>query len=120
MSKQLIIAEKPSVAGDIARVLGGFKRHDDYFESEIIKGYLASSGIIGTKVGPMSQGSGLVRAVITTPANINDTVPADDLIRGDEAAVYADKAYDTHARRARLKLADNTIIIFTADNGGNM
>ena len=34
MSKQLIIAEKPSVASDIARVLGGFKRHDDYFESE--------------------------------------------------------------------------------------
>src|SRR5688572_7302843 len=34
MAKQLIIAEKPSVAGDIARVLGGFKRHDDYFESD--------------------------------------------------------------------------------------
>jgi IS5 family transposase len=48
-------------------------------------------------------GSGLVRAVITTPANVNDTTPADELIRGDERAVYADKAYDTHARRARLK-----------------
>jgi len=34
MAKKLIIAEKPSVAGDIARVLGGFKRHDDYFESD--------------------------------------------------------------------------------------
>ena len=34
MSKQLIIAEKPSVASDIARVLGGFKKHDDYFESD--------------------------------------------------------------------------------------
>jgi phytoene dehydrogenase-like protein len=33
---------------------------DGYFESDILKGYLASSGIIGTKVGPMSQGSGLV------------------------------------------------------------
>ncbi|MEA2611047.1 MAG: hypothetical protein QOG32_773 [Chloroflexota bacterium] len=33
---------------------------DDYFESEIVKGYLASSSIIGTKVGPRSQGSGLV------------------------------------------------------------
>lgn len=53
----------------------------------------------------VDQGSGLVRAVITTPANVNDTTPADDLIRGDEAAVYADKAYDTHARRARLKAA---------------
>ena len=33
---------------------------DDYFESDILKGYLASSAIIGTKVGPRSQGSGLV------------------------------------------------------------
>lgn len=34
MGKTLIIAEKPSVAGDIARALGGFARHDDYFESD--------------------------------------------------------------------------------------
>src|SRR5512146_2721506 len=34
MGKQLIIAEKPSVAGDIAKALGGFKRHEDYYESE--------------------------------------------------------------------------------------
>ncbi|UCV28558.1 DNA topoisomerase III [Ferribacterium limneticum] len=34
MSKKLIIAEKPSVAADIARALGGFTKHDDYFESE--------------------------------------------------------------------------------------
>jgi phytoene dehydrogenase-like protein len=33
---------------------------DDYFESEILKGYLASTSIIGSKVGPRSQGSGLV------------------------------------------------------------
>ena len=58
-------------------------------------GYKAHVGV--------DQGSGLVRAVITTPANVNDTTPADDLIRGDERAVYADKAYDTHARRTRLK-----------------
>ena len=34
MSKSLIIAEKPSVAADIARALGGFARHGDYFESD--------------------------------------------------------------------------------------
>ena len=34
MSKSLIIAEKPSVAADIARALGGFSRHDDYYESD--------------------------------------------------------------------------------------
>ncbi|HEX2194863.1 MAG TPA: NAD(P)/FAD-dependent oxidoreductase [Candidatus Limnocylindria bacterium] len=33
---------------------------DGYFRSELLKGYLASSGIIGSKVGPRSQGSGLV------------------------------------------------------------
>jgi DNA topoisomerase-3 len=34
MSKSLIIAEKPSVAADIARALGGFTRHGEYFESD--------------------------------------------------------------------------------------
>lgn len=34
MSKKLILAEKPSVASDIARALGGFTRHDDYFEND--------------------------------------------------------------------------------------
>jgi len=58
-------------------------------------GYKAHMGV--------DEGSGLIRSVITTPANVNDTVPADALIRGDEAVVWADAAYDTHARRARLK-----------------
>src|SRR6185437_7057421 len=34
MSKALIIAEKPSVANDLARALGGFKKQDDHFENE--------------------------------------------------------------------------------------
>jgi DNA topoisomerase-3 len=42
MAKKLIIAEKPSVANDIARALGGFTRHGDYFESEE---YVLSSAI---------------------------------------------------------------------------
>ena len=58
-------------------------------------GYKAHVGV--------DEGSGLIRSVITTPANVNDTTPADELIRGDECAVWADAAYDTHARRARLK-----------------
>ncbi len=33
---------------------------DDYFESEILRALLASSGIIGTNLGPRSPGSGLV------------------------------------------------------------
>ena len=42
MSKQLIIAEKPSVAQDIARALGGFAKQHDYFESEH---YVLSSAV---------------------------------------------------------------------------
>ena len=42
MSKQLIIAEKPSVAQDIARALGGFTKEKDYFESEH---YVLSSAV---------------------------------------------------------------------------
>ena len=42
MSKQLIIAEKPSVAQDIARALGGFTKQKDYFESD---DYVLSSAV---------------------------------------------------------------------------
>ena len=34
MAKNLVIAEKPSVAGDIARVLGKFKKEGDYYEND--------------------------------------------------------------------------------------
>ncbi|HLB16319.1 MAG TPA: DNA topoisomerase III [Burkholderiales bacterium] len=42
MGKKLIIAEKPSVASDIARALGGFARRGEYFESDE---YVLSSAI---------------------------------------------------------------------------
>ena len=42
MTKKLIIAEKPSVAADIAKALGGFTKHDDYFESD---DYVLSSAV---------------------------------------------------------------------------
>lgn len=58
-------------------------------------GYKAHVGV--------DQGSGLIRSVITTPANVNDTTPADALIRGDEKAVLADAADHTHAREQALK-----------------
>ncbi len=41
-----------------------------------------------------------------TDASVNDTVPADELISGDEKAVYADQAYDKHERRAGLAARD--------------
>lgn len=58
-------------------------------------GYKAHVGV--------DEGSGMIRAVITTAANVNDTTPADRLILGDERVVWADAAYHTHAREAALK-----------------
>ena len=60
-------------------------------------GYKAHVGV--------DQGSGLVRSIDFTSAKINDGEVADGLICGDEAAVYADKAYEQKERRARLKAA---------------
>lgn len=42
MGKALIIAEKPSVAGDISKVLGKFQKHDDYYEND---DYVISSAV---------------------------------------------------------------------------
>jgi transposase, IS5 family len=58
-------------------------------------GYKAHVGV--------DEGSGLIRTVIATPANINDTVVADNLIRFDEKAVLADKAYAKAERRQMLR-----------------
>jgi IS5 family transposase len=60
-----------------------------------VYGYKAHVGV--------DQGSGLVRSLRVTPANVNDTVEADALIRGDEASVWADAAYHTHDRAAALR-----------------
>jgi IS5 family transposase len=60
-----------------------------------VSGYKAHVGV--------DKDSGIVRRVIVTAANVNDTVVADALMTGDEGAVYADKAYDTRARRERLE-----------------
>lgn len=60
-------------------------------------GYKAHIGV--------DEGSGLVRRVLMTPAGVHDTLVGDSLICWDEGAVWADKAYDTHARRGRLAAA---------------
>ena len=51
----------------------------------------------------VDEGGGIVRRATMTPADVRDSVPADDLVQGDEEAVYADKAYDSEARRAGLR-----------------
>lgn len=54
----------------------------------------------------MDQQSRIIRRLIVTPANVNESGPADRLICGDEKIVYADKAYDSKERRKMLSLRD--------------
>jgi IS5 family transposase len=50
----------------------------------------------------VDKGSAIIRRVKLTGASVNDTVPADELMCGDEAAVYADAAYHTRRREQAL------------------
>ena len=60
-------------------------------------GYKAHVGV--------DRGSSLVRRAGMTSAKIYESMVADQLICGDEAAAYGDKAYEHKGRRARLKAA---------------
>jgi IS5 family transposase len=51
----------------------------------------------------MDKTSRIIRSVIVTPANVNESEEADRLICGDEKMVYADKAYDSKQRRQTLR-----------------
>jgi len=58
-------------------------------------GYQAHIGV--------DEDSGLIRKAELRPANVNESAVADDLVSGDEQAVYADKAYENKHRRQWLK-----------------
>jgi IS5 family transposase len=45
----------------------------------------------------------IIRKIALTPAHVGESSVADALISGDEAAVYADKGYESKVRRAALK-----------------
>ena len=51
----------------------------------------------------VDQGSQLIRRALLTPAKVCESQVADELITGDEKAVYADRAYEHKERRRRLK-----------------
>lgn len=51
----------------------------------------------------VDHGSQLIRRAILTPANVPEVSVGHDLVMGDEAAVYADKAYVGPRMRERLK-----------------
>ena len=51
----------------------------------------------------VDAGSGLIRKAIFTAARTTDNEVAERLVSGDEAAVYADRIYESKRRRAALK-----------------
>ena len=51
----------------------------------------------------VDEGSGIVRTAVFTPAKTYESEVADELVSGDEAAVYGDRAYESKARRQRLR-----------------
>lgn len=51
----------------------------------------------------LDQGSGLIRKAAFTPARTQDNEMAEALVSGDEAAVYADRIYESKSRRKALK-----------------
>src|SRR5690606_13804029 len=75
---------RPAVDADAAHTAREGRRGQPY-------GYKLHAGV--------DQKSRLIRRLALTPANVNDTVPADELVCGDERAVYADKGYAKRARR---------------------
>jgi IS5 family transposase len=62
------------------------------------KSYFGYRLHIGVDAGP-----GIIRRLALTPGHVNESNVADALICGDEAAVYADKAYENKKRRKALK-----------------
>lgn len=57
----------------------------------------------------VDAGSGLVRALATTPANVQEVALARSLVQGDELMVYADRGYDAlwlHDHLAAQGIAD--------------
>ncbi len=51
----------------------------------------------------VDQGSGLIRRLALTGANFPDSYMFEELVSGDEAAVFADSAYTQAARKAALR-----------------
>mgnify|MGYP000698503183 CR=1 FL=1 len=51
----------------------------------------------------MDQGSALIRDLVVTPVNVQEVMIGPQLVQGDEAIIYADRAYDAARMRVPLK-----------------
>ena len=48
------------------------------------------------------EGTNIIRSVLVTSADVHDTLALASVVVGDEACVYADRAYDSRANRSAL------------------
>ena len=64
--------------------------NDARFTKKGKKTYYGYKGHIG-----IDEGSGIIRKVTYTPANVHDSKELENLISGDERSIFADKAYDS-------------------------
>ena len=71
---------------------------DAQFTRKGNKTYYGYKGHIG-----MDERSGIIRKASFTPANIHDSQEFEHLISGDEASVFADKAYDSQERKRQFR-----------------
>jgi phytoene dehydrogenase-like protein len=104
------------VLHDAVRLLTGSAADflDDYFESDILKGYMASSAIIGTKVGPYSQGSGLV-LLYHLLGEIDGEFGAWAFHKGGNGGFTQVLARATRALGAEIRLASPVDSVITKD-----
>ena len=119
MTKTLIIAEKPSVANDIAKTLGGFTKHDEYFESEqyvlssavghLLEIAVPDESIVERMDGRRSHpGSGRVYHVKFNPPKVDgvDDITGEPLIqRDDDKAETVKKRLDVYHNQTEVLLA---------------
>jgi IS5 family transposase len=110
-ARGLVLKQGTMIDATVVAAAGAPPRGGDFAEAADpdarfvkIEGKAGSTYGYKAHVG-VDQGTRLIRSAVLTPANVNETMVADALIRGDERAVYADRAYAKRERRARLRAA---------------
>ena len=72
--------------------------NDARFTKKGKKTYYGYKGHIG-----IDEGSGIIRKVTYTPANVHDSKELENLISGDERSIFADKAYDSADKKRECR-----------------
>lgn len=101
MLKQGTLVDATLIEADVKRPKGGEVSEKDPEAGWGCKKGAYTYGYKG-HVG-VDEGSGLIRKAVLTSADCHDSLGFYECVAGDEAAVYADKAYDNKAFRRNLR-----------------